>query len=142
MRLNRRVPALRAGRLQTNAVEGRAFAIARCRALRIARFGSLPLPSAPAPLAKALPSTSSRGRLWPSPYPSTAYAKPGYAGLSSGVWRRFGRVAAAGERGQPLSLTLTPAALSRGLVACWDYNFAKVSRRFRGHRPPLLVPSR
>ena len=121
-----RVAALRAARLQIKHGETRALASGDLRiGSRHAEACRSPC-SATAPLAKARVSPFSRGDIEPWLYISPASANPGCAGVSYGVWRRIGRVAAAGERGEPLSLTLTPAALWRGLAARWDCDFARI----------------
>jgi len=96
------------------------------RALRISPSASLPLCSGPAPLAEALPCVATAERRRQGPPSFLASANPHCVGVSSGLRRPFGRSATTGERGEPLSQTLTPAALWRGLAAGWAGGFAEV----------------
>jgi len=117
---HRPIAARCAARLQITPGEGTAVATARFARCGTGSAVGLRPPSAPAPLATAVPSPFVRGGLQLSLYPSPTSANPGCAGVSYGVWRRVGRAAPAGEGGEPPSLTLPPAALWRGLEAGRD----------------------
>lgn len=127
MRLNQRVAGLRPACGRTLTTPHTALAAAPRFAGATHALRSLPLCSAPAPLARAVCGVVIRPHTSPLTGVGSTYANPCCAGVSSGVRPQFARSASAGEGREAPSQTLPRAALSRGLAARWVGSFARIS---------------